>query len=260
MTEDSEFAPRLDRIETRWSLVRRAHGGTLQSGSEARRTLVLRYSSAIRGYVGALTRNREDSDEIAQDVVVRMLRGDFGGADPDRGRFRDLLKVAVRNMVKNHWDKSNRRKSVDHDLERVAEVRDDNDADPWIDQWRSNVMQNAWQALMDYEQRHPDRPMATVLQMRASFPEDTSQQMAERLSQQLGKPVRADSLRQQLRRARVRFAEYVVEEIADGLNVANPDRIQEELIHLGLYEQIKDVLPNDWLKQDENSANPSREE
>lgn len=260
MSEKSEFAPRLDRIETRWSLVRLAHGGTMQSSTEARRTLVLRYSSAIRGYVGALTRNKEDSDEIAQDVVVRMLRGDFGGADPDRGRFRDLLKVAVRNMVKNHWDKSNRRKGVDHDLERVADAFDDTDTDPWIDQWRNNVMQNAWQALTDYEQKHPDRPMATVLQMRASFPEDTSQQMAERLSQKLGKPIRADSLRQQLRRARVRFAEYVVEEIADGLNTATPERIQEELIHLGLYEQIKDVLPDDWLQRDTNSANPSAED
>ncbi len=67
-----------------------------------------------------------------------------------------------------------------------------------------------------------------------------------KLSQIVGKPVRADTTRQQLRRARLRFAEFLVEEIAQGLETAEPDRIQEELIALGLYEHIRDVLPDDW--------------
>lgn len=246
MSDESDFAPRLDGIETRWSLVQRAHQGTLVSGSEARQALVMRYSQSIRGYVAALTRNREDSDEIAQEVVVRMLKGDFGGADPNRGRFRDLLKVAVRNMVRNHWEKSNRRKGVEHDLTQVPEEDDDVQVDPWLEQWRGNLMKNAWAKLEAYEKDHPDRPVATLLGMRARYPDDTSTQLAERLSQELNRSIRADSLRQQLRRARLRFAEFVVEEIADGLDDPTRERIQEELIHLGLYAQVKEVLPPDW--------------
>lgn len=246
MSDESDFAPRLDGIETRWSLVQRAHQGTLVSGGEARKALVMRYSQSIRGYVAALTRNREDSDEIAQEVVVRMLKGDFGGADPNRGRFRDLLKVAVRNMVRNHWDKSNRRKGVEHDLTQIPEDDEGLEADPWLDQWRSNLMKNAWAKLDAYEKQHPDRPVATLLGMRARYPEDTSQQLADRLAAELKRPIRADSLRQQLRRARLRFAEFVVEEIADGLDEPSRDRIQEELIHLGLYAQVKEVLPDEW--------------
>ena len=97
MSKDpSHMGHRLGSLATRWSLVRRAHQGPAPAAADARKALVLRYASAIRGYVGAMTRDDELSDEIAQDVVVRMLGGDFGGADPDRGRFRDLLKTALR--------------------------------------------------------------------------------------------------------------------------------------------------------------------
>lgn len=40
-----------------------------------------------------------NADELSRDVVMKLLRGGFAGADPGRGRFRDLPKVAVRNQV-----------------------------------------------------------------------------------------------------------------------------------------------------------------
>jgi len=70
--------------------------------------------------------------------------------------------------------------------------------------------------------------------------------LALRLSQKLGKTASADQARQQLRRARVRFAEYLVAEVADGIEVPTPERIEEELSHLGLLDRIRDVLPPDW--------------
>jgi len=62
----------------------------------------------------------------------------------------------------------------------------------------------------------------------------------------LNKPVRADQARQQLRRARVRFAECLVAEVADGIEVPTIERIEDELSHLGLLDRIRDVLPSDW--------------
>ena len=90
-------ASRLDAIATRWSLVRDAHlTGVPQNATAARQALVLRYAKSIRRYVGGMLKNSEDADELAQDVVMRLMKGDFGGADANRGRFRDLLKTAVR--------------------------------------------------------------------------------------------------------------------------------------------------------------------
>ena len=242
--DEPEPSPRLDVIETQWSLVQRAHQGTIVSGNDARQALVMRYSPAIRSYVKAITRDDQEADEISQDVVVRLLQGDFAGADPQRGRFRDLLKVAVRNMVRNHWDKQNRRRGVDYDLQLMQDDDTPTESDDWLVHWRTNVLEIAWSALERYQRTHAGSIAYTVLRLRADAPQDNSEQLAARLSQQLGKEIRSDTFRQQLRRARVRFAEFIVEEIASGIDRADPIRIQEELICLGIYEHVKDVLPH----------------
>src|SRR5437764_9605065 len=91
---------RLDEIPTQWSLLRLAHRATMSTAAEARNVLVLRYSKAIRNYVGALIRTEADADEVAQEVVVRLLRGQFRSADPTKGSFRRMLTVATHNLVR----------------------------------------------------------------------------------------------------------------------------------------------------------------
>ena len=141
---ESVLASRLEAIPTRWSLVQQAHTDAPQNATAARQTLVLRYAKSIRRYVGGMVKSREDADELAQDVVMRLMKGDFGGADPTRGRFRDLLKTATRNMVHSHWEKSNRRKTADHDLDLVG--REEVEDPRWVAEWQSNVLEHAWAA------------------------------------------------------------------------------------------------------------------
>ena len=242
---DNEFSVRLDGIETQWSLIRRAHDVDQTDVAQARQSLVMRYSSAIRRYTAAITRDADDADEIAQDIIVRMLQGDFGGADPERGRFRDLLKVAVRNMIRNFWRKENRRKTVDYDVDLEEGAAEDVDS-RWDDSWKKNLMELAWGRLEAFENKTNGSFAHAALRLRVRQPDATSEAMAETLSNQLGREIKAPALRQQLRRARVRFAEYLVQELADGLDEPTPRRIQDELIALGLYARIKDVLPEQW--------------
>jgi hypothetical protein len=147
-------------------------------------------------------------------------------------------------MVRNHWDRQKRRKSVDLDMNVLEEQENEGPPheDPWIAHWRTNLLDLAWSALEEYERSHVGSLSYTVLRLRADFPEATSEELATRLSQQLGREIRPDALRQQLKRARARFAEFLVAEIAAGLDQADPTRIQEELIFLGIYEFIKDVI------------------
>ena len=251
-TQDSDdtagrFSPRIEAIETQWSMVRKAHHDSINSAEDAKKHLVMRYSSAIRGYIQAITKNADDVDEISQDVFVRILNGDFAGADPDRGRFRDLLKVAVRNMVRNFWAKQNRRRHPELQEDAIEAVENDNiEDDPWSINWRNNLLEITWQSLRQFEEERKNSVAFTVLRIRTQNPNADSKQLAELLSQKTGRTFTAPATRQQLHRARIRFAELLVEEIAQGLDVAEPDRIQEELISLGLYERIRDVLPEQW--------------
>ncbi len=242
--EESILSSRLEAIGTRWSLVQQAHTGTAnREATAARQALVLRYATAIRRYVGGMIRQTDDADELAQDVVMRLMKGDFGGADPKRGRFRDLLKTAVRNMVHNHWDKSNRRKTTDAELDTIGQPNDDSN---WDHEWQSQVLALAWAGMKEFERKNPTNPAFTLLQLRTKFPDDTSDELAKRLSTATKTTVRADTCRQMLRRARLRFAEILVTELGIGLADPSPARVAEELAALGLLEYVKDFMPENW--------------
>ena len=236
---------RIDMINTQWSLLRRAHTPESTGTEDARRSLVLRYSPAIRRYLGAITRDSDEADELSQEVVVRMLRGDFGGADPDRGRFRDFLKTCIRNMARNFWSRKNRRKTAGVELEALQIDDDAEDPDAWLNAWQNNLLDLAWLELENHQKSHAGSVAYTVLRLRSDDPDASSEELAQRLSEEVGKPVRADTARQQLKRARERFATMLLQCVADGLDNPSADRVQEELIAVGLFEQIRSYLPAD---------------
>ena len=228
MTPDSDSDPpasRLDGIDTRWSLIREAHlSGAAHNATAARQVLVLRYAKAIRRYVGGIVKSSADADELSQDAILRLMAGDFAGADPNRGRFRDLLKTAVRNMVHNHWAKSNRRRAAALDVDVVASA-DQPDAE-WDAAWRQAVLDLAWAGLREHQRENPGNHAHTLLRLRIEFPDIDSDALAAKLAEKTGTPVRADACRQMLRRARLRFAEVLVREIGLGLADPAPQRVR----------------------------------
>jgi RNA polymerase sigma factor (sigma-70 family) len=238
---------RLDAIDTRWSLIRQAHAAG-QDQSAARASLVLRYGSSIRRYVGALIKDPQDADEVAQEIMVRLLQGNFAGADPDRGRFRDLLRVAIRNLARDFWARQKKRQGAALELDLLPDANNEQEA-AWLSAWQHSVLEHALAKLKDFEREHPASAAHTLLQWRLQFPEDASEDTAARLATKLGKAVRADAARQLLRRARRRFAEILVEETGMGLADTSPGAIEEELAALGLLEHVRDFLPDDWKER-----------
>jgi RNA polymerase sigma factor (sigma-70 family) len=244
---DKDPTPRrLEDIATEWGLLEQAHGDA-DGAAAARNALVLRYARAIRNYVGALVKDPQDADEVAQEVLVRLLRGQFAAANPERGRFRNMLAVAAHNLVRNYWQKKRRQAAVDLDVGALpaAELPAEAEAQAAA-AWRQSMLDLAWKALEEYEHATPGSVAWTVLRLRADHPSDDSEQLAGRLSQKIGRPVRPDAVRQQLRRARVRFAQALIDEVARGLEDPAPWRIEEELIEVGLMEYVQDFLPPDW--------------
>src|SRR5215510_1625349 len=100
---------RLSCIDTSWSTVYQAHQGQGEEVVSAQQQLLMRYYHPVARYLRALVRDADAAEELTQEFAVRFLRGDFKRADPARGRFRDLLKRALRHLAIDHW----RRKRVE---------------------------------------------------------------------------------------------------------------------------------------------------
>jgi RNA polymerase sigma-70 factor (ECF subfamily) len=236
--DDASLGRPLDQISTLWSVVRLAHGGA-PAAAEAQRLLLLRYGGAVHRYLLGALRDNDAADELFQQFSLRLLRGDLKSADPERGRFRHFVKGVLFHLI------------ADHHRQRVHTGRlpDDipDESDPavadreFLQGWREQLLNGAWKALA-HLQRQTGQPFHSVLLCRADHPELSSAQMAELLSASLGRPVTAAWVRQNLHRARDKFAELLVQEVLHTLERPTVDQLEEELIDLALFEHCRDAV------------------
>lgn len=232
---------RLSRINTLWSLVRQAH---LQPGDEVRRAqeaLLERYSGAVRRYLQAALRDADAAEEMFQEFACRFLRGDFKGADDARGRFRDFLKGVLFHMVAD-WYNHHKRRPQPLEVDPAAAQPSMAESDQmFLENWRAELLSRAWAGLSALEQA-TGQPYHTVLRFRADHPDLRSNEMAERLGQEMGRPLTAAGVRQALHRAREKFAEVLLYEVRQSLEDPTPDRLEQELMDLGLHHYCQEAL------------------
>src|SRR4051794_16668614 len=92
-------ADRLSQITTSWSLLLQAHSGPADDTTAAQQRLFERYSGAVYRYLLAAVRDPNVADELGQELALRIVRGDFQRASPERGRFRNYLKRALFHLI-----------------------------------------------------------------------------------------------------------------------------------------------------------------
>lgn len=205
-----------------------------------REFFVERYGPAMRAYVRSMVASADYADEIFQDVMVRFLDRGFASFDPARGRFRDYLKAALRNAVTSHQRQATR--AVESaDLNAVP--ADDSTEDGWLDTWRACLLDRAWQRLAEYEQAHPGNAYHTVLRLQTEHPDETSAQLAARLSASVGRSVTAAAFRQHASRGRRLFARFLTDEVALTVEPMTVERVTEELAELKLLAYVQGHLP-----------------
>jgi RNA polymerase sigma-70 factor (ECF subfamily) len=245
--EQHEIESHLSRIETHWTAVVQAHRGSADGAMAARASLLERYGGAVRRYLLASLRDVDAADELAQEFALRFLRGDFRNADPGKGRFRDFLKRAVYHlMVDHHRSRRARPLPLADDASEPAA----SDAESWdrdidrqfLESWREQLMAHAWAALEGVQNR-TGQPFADVLRLRVASPDLHSSQLAEQLTQRLGRNVNAGWVRQNLHRARDMFVESLLREVENSLGApSESDRLEEELSEMGLLEYCRSAL------------------
>ena len=231
----------LSRITTLWTVVFQAHRGQGEAVTAAQEQLLGRYAGAIYRYLMAALGDPHAAEELAQEFALAFVQGNFHGADPERGRFRDYVKTAVLNLVRKHRRRESRQPANLAAEVDIAAAPTDNADDLFLTGWRDELLARTWETLAQAD-HESGQLFHTMLSYRTQHPEVSSAQMAEELSRSLGKKLTAAGVRQTIHRARAKFAELLLDEVGRSLETGDLDRIELELIDLALLAYCQDAL------------------
>jgi RNA polymerase sigma-70 factor (ECF subfamily) len=240
--QPENLVERLSLIPTLWSLVLRAHHGPVGEVNVARQQLVGRYGGAVRRYLRKLLHDADAADEVFQEFALRLLHGDLRGADPRRGRFRNFVKGTLFHLVADYRKQRRQWPGPLPADGAAAAVHREGESDRWfVESWCDELLARAWEGLARVE-AETGQPFHAVLRFRADHPELRSPQLAEQLAARLGRRLTAAGVRQTLHRAREKFADFLLDEVAQSLENPTPEQLGEELVELGLLDYCRPAL------------------
>ncbi len=228
---------RLSSITTVWSVLHAAHGGSPDAARAAQELLMRRYGGAVYRYLHRALGDPAAAEDLAQEFALGLVRGNFRHADPQHGRFRSYVKTTLFRLVAGYRKRGRKlpRTITAEDADRLApapaeEARFDDD-------WRDNLLARAWEALSG---SHPH--LYAVLRLRADRPELTAAALAAALAPAGDRAVTPEAARQLLHRARVKFADLLIDAVAQSLESPSADAVAEELRALNLLEHCRAAL------------------
>jgi RNA polymerase sigma factor (sigma-70 family) len=241
--ERIEADPHLSQMSTHWTMVFQAHSGTPEEVSQAVSALMCRYAGSVHRYLLKALKDPDAAAELDQEFALRFLRGDFRHCDPQRGRFRDYVKRAVQNLITDYY---RRKKASPGQGSRAPEpaVVDAGLAEfeqQFLDSWRKDLLERAWQSLRELE-RATGWPYHTVLRFRVDHPELRSEDLAEQVSKEIGRPLTSGAARQALQRSRRKYVNLLLAEVEASLQNPTRDALEEELSDLNLLEYCRPYL------------------
>jgi RNA polymerase sigma-70 factor (ECF subfamily) len=244
MMDDASLGHRLNSIATLWTLVCQAHDGSTAAMKSAQEQLLERYEGAIRRYLLGALRNEDTAEELFQEFAYRFVHGDLRGADRERGRFRDFVKGVLFHLIADFHNRQKKRPlalSPDQPEPAVAAPSLMDMDREFLRNWRDDLLARSWAALEKIE-KETGQLYYTVLRFRAQHGDSSSTQIAEQLGQEIGKPLTAAGVRQTLHRAREKYADVLIDEVAHSLNSPSDEQIEQELDDLGLLEHCRSAL------------------
>jgi RNA polymerase sigma-70 factor (ECF subfamily) len=189
-------------------------------------------------------RDPDVADDLFQEFALRLMRGAFRGADPRRGRFRDFLKTALGHLVTDHYRRQRRGPLPSHGFPEPAGSPGPALAEAeerFTEEWRAQLIDRAFAALEAFEQR-TGQPLHTLLHFRVENPELSVAEMARHLSGRLGQEPAPAWVHKHLHKARQKFADLLVAEVAQTLDCPGVEELGEELAALGLLRWCRPAL------------------
>jgi RNA polymerase sigma-70 factor (ECF subfamily) len=111
----------------------------------------------------------------------------------------------------------------------------------FLESCRADLLARCWRRLAALE-AETRRPWYSVLRLRAERPAMRSAELATVLGARLGTSLTSGGVRVMLHRARERFADILLDEVAHSIDNASQARLEQELIDLRLLEYCRPAL------------------
>jgi RNA polymerase sigma factor (sigma-70 family) len=234
---------RLSQIATPWADLDQAHDGRLPALDAARRRLLRRYSPAVYSYLLGAVRDPDVAEDLFQEFALRLMRGAFRRADPRRGRFRDFLRTALSHLVTDHYRRQGRDPRPYHGFPDPATDRSTltEAEERFAAEWRAQLLDRTFAALEEFE-RWTGQPLHTLLHFRVEHPDLPVADLARQLSGRLGQEPSATWVYKHLHKARQKFADLLVAEVARTLDRPGVEELGQELAELGLLRWCQSAL------------------
>lgn len=236
---------RLSQLTTRWSVIFQACHGPDRADQAAQAQVLERYCGAIFRYAVRVLGDPDLADEACQEFAYRFVRGDFRHADPAKGRFRDYVKQAVINLLREfHRARKARARLAPlagKDTPSPTPTPLDLDEAEFIALWRKELINRAWDE-MELEQSTTGPPYFAALWLKAEDPDLTAAQIAERLKAEGKGDYSATAVRQVLHRSREIFADKLLAEVGRSILSDDADALAEELAELDLLTYCRTAL------------------
>jgi RNA polymerase sigma-70 factor (ECF subfamily) len=234
---------RLSQIATPWEDLDQANAGLLPALDAARRRLLVRYSPAVYSYLIGAVRDPDTADDLFQEFALRLMRGAFRRADPRRGRFRDFLKTALSHLVTDHYRRQGRGPRPYHGYPDPATDRSalTEAEERFAEEWRARLIDRTFAALEAFE-KQTGQPLHTLLHFRVDHPDLPVAELARQLSDHLGQEPSATWVYKHLHKARQKFADLLVAEVARTLDCPSAEEVGQELAEVGLLRWCQPAL------------------
>jgi RNA polymerase sigma factor (sigma-70 family) len=230
---------------TRWSLIlyaAQSEGGE-QKSREALNELCRTYWRPVFSFVCRHGYSMEDAQDLTQDFFVKILEpGWLRHADPDRGRFRSLLRRSLQNFLINAAERTHTRKrggemkfiswddwmvEAPSQLPISAQTTDSLPPERLFDlRWAVTVVEHALRRLREECERKGKRRLFHALSSHLTAERD--EVSFAQLSAELG--IAESAVIKQLHNLRQRYRSLLRDEVAH--TVANPGEVEDEIRYL----------------------------
>lgn len=226
-------------VATRWTVVLAARDKASPQSAEALESLCQTYWYPLYVYVRRLGHQTADAQDLTQEFFARLLTKEWlASADPEKGRFRTFLFVALKRFLANDWRRVHREKRGGHaphfslDTE-LAEARYQSEPAPELtadciyeQRWALTLLENTMNRLRkEFGQAHK---AAEFERLKVFLTADKSAIAYADVARDLG--TSEGAARVAVHRLRRRFREVFREEVAQ--TVATAEDVDEELRYL----------------------------